>query len=81
MKMDPNAAGFTYEQACAIAAQNGEEVIPAYCAMCGPDANCRVYAFKKDGKMTRVMGMNESRRNRGTVCAKAILPLGASPGS
>ena len=66
----PEHPGYTYEEAAALAAKYGEEVIPAFCAMCGPQENCRVYAFRKNGKMTRVMGMAEGAANRGAICAK-----------
>lgn len=66
----PGGAGYTCEQARAAASACGEEAIPAFCAMCGPQANCRLYAFRKDGRMTRVMGMAESAVNRGALCAK-----------
>lgn len=40
--------------------------------MCGPQYNCRLYAFRKDGKMTRTIGAAEYDRNRGAICAKGL---------
>ena len=65
-------AGLTYEQALHLAEKNGEEVVPTFCAMCGPSPKCRIFAFKKNGKMTRVMGAAEGEINRGSLCAKAL---------
>ena len=62
--------GLTYDEACSLAASNGEQVVPTFCAMCGPAAGCGVYAFKKGGRFLRVAGMAESPINRGSVCIK-----------
>lgn len=61
----------TMEQAESIARKSGEKVIPAFCAMCGPGANCGIYAFVRNGRFTRVAGMAESPANCGGLCAKA----------
>lgn len=66
------SAGLTYDQALASAAAAGESVAATYCAMCGPTAGCGIYAFTKNGKMTRVAGMAECQRNRGSLCPKAF---------
>ena len=63
-------AGITWKQACAQAEQNGESVKPAFCPMCGPGSRCRMYAFCKDGRLTRVAGMAESAWSRGVLCMK-----------
>ncbi|MBP1627379.1 MAG: putative anaerobic dimethyl sulfoxide reductase, chain reductase precursor [Holophagaceae bacterium] len=63
---------FTMEQAKRIAARKGEEVVPTFCAMCGPGPfACGIYAFVKDGRFVRVAGMAESPVNRGALCPKA----------
>ncbi len=49
----------------------GEKVIPTFCAMCGPSLGCGIYAYVKDGRFTRVEGMQESPLNGGRICAKA----------
>ena len=69
--MENRQAGYTYEEALKIAEKNGEEVVPTYCAMCGPGANCRIFALKKGGKMTRVLGA-PGGRNAGSVCARGL---------
>jgi anaerobic selenocysteine-containing dehydrogenase len=61
---------FTLDEALAAAAKVGETAIPTFCAMCGPAANCGVYAFVKDGRFTKVAGMKESPVNAGAVCPK-----------
>ena len=61
---------FTYDEAMAAAAKEGETAIPTFCAMCGPAANCGIYAFVKDGRFTKVAGMKESPVNAGAVCPK-----------
>ena len=61
---------FTMKEARAAAAKAGEKVVPTFCAMCGPAANCGVYAFVKDGRFTKVAGMKESPANMGAVCPK-----------
>jgi anaerobic selenocysteine-containing dehydrogenase len=61
---------FTLDEAMAAAAKAGETAIPTFCAMCGPAANCGVYAFVKDGRFTKVAGMKESPVNAGAVCPK-----------
>lgn len=64
--------GFTYEEALRLAEQNGEQVVPTYCAMCGPTAGCGLYAFVRDGRLLRVGGMAEALRNHGGVCPKGL---------
>jgi anaerobic selenocysteine-containing dehydrogenase len=54
----------------AAAARAGEIAVPTFCAMCGPAANCGVYAFTKNGRFIRVAGMKESPVNAGAVCPK-----------
>jgi len=54
----------------AAAAKAGETAIPTFCAMCGPAANCGVYAFTKNGRFTKVAGMKESPANNGSLCPK-----------
>ncbi|MDD4766662.1 MAG: molybdopterin-dependent oxidoreductase [Desulfotomaculaceae bacterium] len=61
---------FTLDQAKAVAQEAGEQVVPTYCAMCGPNPTCGIYAFVKDGRFTRVAGMAESPLNKGGVCPK-----------
>jgi anaerobic selenocysteine-containing dehydrogenase len=56
-----------------IARANHEDVIPTVCGMCGPGGpggGCGIYAFVKDGRFTKVAGMDESPVNKGAVCAK-----------
>ena len=65
-------AGFTYEQALAFAKTVGENVVPTFCAMCGPTDGCGLYAFTRDGKLSRVIGMAEGQKNRGGLCPKAF---------
>jgi anaerobic selenocysteine-containing dehydrogenase len=64
--------GLTYEEALKIAKENGEEVVRAYCPMCGPNTQCRTYAFVKDGRLVRVAGMAEAGMNQGALCAKGL---------
>lgn len=62
-----------YQQACEVAEANGEKVIPTVCGMCGPGGpggGCGIYAFVKDGRFTKVAGMDESPVNKGSICAK-----------
>lgn len=62
-----------YQQAIEVARVSGEECIPTVCGMCGPGGpggGCGIYAFVKDGRFTKVAGMDESPVNRGAVCAK-----------
>ena len=68
-----NQTGYTYEEALAVAAQNGEKVVPTFCGMCGPGGSggCGIYAFTKDDKFVRVAGMKECPVNQGGLCAKA----------
>ncbi|MCQ2553103.1 MAG: molybdopterin-dependent oxidoreductase [Clostridia bacterium] len=61
-----------YEEAKKIAEANGEELVRQYCPMCGPKENCRIYAFLKDGKITRIAGMTEASKNRGARCAEGL---------
>ncbi|MBP2645966.1 MAG: putative anaerobic dimethyl sulfoxide reductase, chain reductase precursor [Firmicutes bacterium] len=63
--------GLTWKEAIALAQNNGEQVVPTFCAMCGPTPlSCGVYAFVKDGRFTNVAGMQESPNNKGAVCPK-----------
>ncbi len=64
--------GYTYQEALSLAEQSQEQVIPTYCAMCGPTAGCGLYAFVKEDQLLRVAGMAESPRNRGGVCPKGL---------
>jgi anaerobic selenocysteine-containing dehydrogenase len=57
--------------AATLSASPGEKVIPTFCAMCGPGLGCGIYAYVKDGRFTRVEGMQESPINGGRICAKA----------
>ena len=62
-----------YQQAQHMAQALGEQVVPTVCGMCGPGGpggGCGIYAFVKNGRFTRVAGMDESPVNRGAVCAK-----------
>lgn len=62
-----------YQQAQATAKAYGETVVPSVCAMCGPGGpggGCGIYAFVKNGRFTRVAGMDECPVNRGAICAK-----------
>ena len=62
-----------FQQALEVAQANGENCIPTVCGMCGPGGpggGCGIYAFVKDGRFTRVAGMDESPVNKGAVCAK-----------
>src|SRR5271157_2375509 len=61
---------FTMDEAMAAAAKAGETATPTICAMCGPAANCGVYAFTKNGRFIKVAGMKESPVNKGGVCPK-----------
>ena len=65
-----NFPSFTCEEAMAAATKAGETAIPTFCAMCGPAANCGIYAFVKNGRFVRVAGMKESPVNAGAVCPK-----------
>ena len=65
-------AGLSYEQALAFAKSVGEDVVPTFCSMCGPTDGCGIYAFTKNGKLNRVMGMAEGQKNRGGLCPKAF---------
>lgn len=62
---------FSFEEALVEAAATGEKVVPTFCGMCGPAANCGIYAFTKNGKFTKVAGMKESPVNKGGLCPKA----------
>lgn len=62
--------GYTYDDALAIAQARGEQVVPTFCAMCGPTSGCGIYAFIRDGKFTRAGGMSECPVNRGGICVK-----------
>ncbi|MBP2644511.1 MAG: putative anaerobic dimethyl sulfoxide reductase, chain reductase precursor, partial [Firmicutes bacterium] len=65
------AGGLTFDEASVLAKTNGEQVVPTFCAMCGPTPlSCGVYAFVKDGRFTKVAGMQEAPNNKGAVCPK-----------
>ena len=34
--------------------EEGEKVIPTFCAMCGPSTGCGIWAHVKNGKLVRV---------------------------
>ena len=62
-----------YQRAIEVAKANGEAVIPTVCGMCGPGGpggGCGIYAFVKDGRFTKVAGMDESPNNKGAICAR-----------
>ena len=62
-----------YQTAKRVAETNGERCIPTVCGMCGPGGpggGCGIYAFVKNGRFTKVAGMDECPVNRGAVCAK-----------
>jgi len=62
-----------YRQALELAQANGEEVVPTVCGMCGPGGpggGCGIYAFVRNGRFTKVAGMDESPVNKGSICAK-----------
>ena len=63
---------FNLEEARASAQKEGETAVPTLCSMCGPGANCGIYAFEKDGLFTRVAGMKESPVNEGSLCVKGL---------
>ena len=48
-----------------------EKTIPTFCAMCGPNPGCGIYAIVKNGRFVRIEGMKESPLNRGRNCLKA----------
>jgi len=62
-----------FQQALNIAQASDAHVIPTVCGMCGPGGpggGCGIYAFVKDGRFTKVTGMDESPVNQGAICAK-----------
>ena len=62
-----------FQQAREVARLNGEDFIPTVCGMCGPGGpggGCGIYAFVKNGRFTKVAGMDESPVNKGAICAK-----------
>jgi anaerobic selenocysteine-containing dehydrogenase len=62
-----------FQQAFEVAQANGEDFIPTVCGMCGPGGpggGCGIYAFVKDGRFTKVAGMDECPVNKGAICAK-----------
>lgn len=61
----------SHTEALAQAAGQGETVVPTWCGMCGPTANCCIYAFTKNGRFVRVAGMKEAPQNKGKLCSKA----------
>ncbi|UWG97568.1 MAG: molybdopterin-dependent oxidoreductase [Candidatus Dehalobacter alkaniphilus] len=63
--------GLTMDEALALAQKNGEQVVPAFCAMCGPTPMCcGIYAFVKEGRFTKAAGMREFPTNQGALCPK-----------
>jgi anaerobic selenocysteine-containing dehydrogenase len=48
-----------------------EQVIPTFCAMCGPGMGCGIYAIVRDGRFVGVEGMQEAPTNQGRCCPKA----------
>ncbi len=67
---DLSLGSFTLEKALAAAKKAGATAIPTFCSMCGPTAGCGIYAFVKNGRFTKIAGMEESPINRGAVCPK-----------
>ena len=67
----PVSGPLDYEEAARLAARMGEKVTATWCGMCGPRGNCAVYAFSRDGVLTRVAGMKEAPHNKGGLCCKA----------
>jgi len=57
----------------AMAADESAEaqMIPTFCAMCGPSSGCGVYAKVKNGRFIGVEGMKECPTNNGKNCPKA----------
>ena len=57
----------------AVAAEEGAELqmIPTFCAMCGPSSGCGVYAKVKNGRFIGVEGMEACPTNNGKNCPKA----------
>jgi anaerobic selenocysteine-containing dehydrogenase len=49
-----------------------EQMIPTFCAMCGPGMGCGVNCYVRDGRFVRIEGMKESPINRGKLCPKAF---------
>ncbi len=66
----PRGAGLTYDEADSLARASGEQVVPTFCAMCGPGPGCGIYAFVKEGRFERVAGMAECPMNNGSICVK-----------
>ena len=64
-------SGYSWSQAEDLAHKMGAAAIPTICGMCGPAANCGIYAFVKNGRFVNVAGMQESPVNHGGLCAKA----------
>lgn len=53
----------TFKRAIEEAQVNGERVIPTVSGMCGPGGlrgDCGIYVIIKDGRFTRVAGMDEA---------------------
>lgn len=67
----PVSGPLDFEEATRLAALHGERVVPTWCGMCGPRANCALYAFTKNGVFTHVAGMKEAPHNKGGLCCKA----------
>ena len=67
----PFSGPLDFEEATRLAALHGERVVPTWCGMCGPRANCALYAFTKNGVFTHVAGMKEAPHNKGGLCCKA----------
>jgi anaerobic selenocysteine-containing dehydrogenase len=48
-----------------------EQIIPTFCAMCGPSMGCGIYAIVRDGRFVGVEGMQEAPTSQGRLCPKA----------
>ncbi len=55
-----------------LTGSRGENVVPTFCALCGPSMGCGINCYVKDGRLVRVEGMKESPINRGKLCPKAF---------
>jgi anaerobic selenocysteine-containing dehydrogenase len=52
-------------------AQTEEQLIPTFCAMCGPSSGCGILARVVDGKFVGIESMSECPTNSGKNCPKA----------
>ena len=59
------------EQVAFAAEGEEEQLIPTFCAMCGPSAGCGIYARVQNGRFIGIEGMPESPLNKGKNCPKA----------